>query len=121
VPPHESNRAVARANVGNLESARLSLQAELAQDYFQLRTLDAQRRLLDETVAAYEKSLELTRSRYRGGVASQVDIVQAETQLETTRAQAIDVGVQRAEFEHPIALLTGPPAATVRLSRGPLG
>src|SRR5262249_19730331 len=103
----ESNRAAAQASAGDLETARLSLQAELAQDYFQMRTLDAQRKLLDETVAAYETSLELTRTRFRGGVASQVDIVQAETQLETTRAQAIDVGVARAQFEHAIALLTG--------------
>jgi len=111
----ESNQAAAQASAGDLETARLSLQAELAQDYFQMRTLDAQRKLLDETVAAYEQSLELTRTRYRGGVASQVDIVQAETQLETTRAQAIDVGVQRAQLEHAIALLTGQAASTFTL------
>jgi NodT family efflux transporter outer membrane factor (OMF) lipoprotein len=116
----ESNQAAAQASAGDLETARLSLQAELAQDYFQLRTLDAQRKLLDETVAAFEQSLELTRTRYRGGVASQVDVVQAETQLETTRAQAIDVGVQRAQFEHAIALLIGQPASTFTLPAAPL-
>jgi NodT family efflux transporter outer membrane factor (OMF) lipoprotein len=116
----ESNQAAAQASAGDLETARLSLQAELAQDYFQLRTLDAQRRLLDDTVAAFEKSLELTRTRFRGGVASQVDVVQAETQLETTRAQAIDVGVARAQFEHAIALLTGQPASTFTLPATPL-
>jgi len=116
----ESNQTAAQASAGDLETARLSLQAELAQDYFQLRTLDAQRKLLDETVAAFEQSLELTRTRYRGGVASQVDVVQAETQLETTRAQAIDVGVQRAQFEHAIAVLTGQPASTFSVPTAPL-
>jgi NodT family efflux transporter outer membrane factor (OMF) lipoprotein len=116
----EGNQASAQASAGDLENARLSLQAELAQDYFQMRTLDAQKRLLDETVAAFEKSLELTRTRYRGGVASQVDIVQAETQLDTTRAQAIDVGVQRAQFEHAIAVLIGQPASTFALPPSPL-
>ena len=116
----ESNQTAAQASAGDLETARLSLQAELAQDYFQLRTLDAQRKLLDETVAAFEQSLELTRTRYRGGVASQVDVVQAETQLETTRAQAIDVGVQRAQFEHAISVLTGQPASTFSVPTAPL-
>jgi len=116
----ESNQAAAQASAGDLETARLSLQAELAQDYFMMRTLDAQRKLLDETVTAFEQSLELTRSRFRGGVASQVDVVQAETQLETTRAQAIDVGVQRAQFEHAIALLTGQPGSTFALAAAPL-
>jgi NodT family efflux transporter outer membrane factor (OMF) lipoprotein len=116
----ESNQAAAQATAGDLETARLSLQAELAQDYFLARTLDAQKRLLDETVVAFEKSLALTRTRYRGGVASQVDIVQAQTQLETTRAQAIDLGVQRAQLEHAIALLTGEPASTFTLPAAPL-
>jgi NodT family efflux transporter outer membrane factor (OMF) lipoprotein len=116
----EGNQASAQASAGDLENARLSLQAELAQDYFQMRTLDAQKRLLDETVVAFEKSLELTRTRYRGGVASQVDVVQAQAQLETTRAQAIDVGVQRAQFEHAIAVLIGQPASTFALAPSPL-
>jgi len=116
----ESNQAGAQASAGDLETARLSLQAELGQDYFQLRTLDAERRLLEETVAAFEKSLELTRSRYRGGVASQVDVVQAETQLKTTQAQAIDVTVQRAQLEHAIALLVGQAASTFALPAAPL-
>ena len=73
----ESNQASAQASAGDLESARLSFQAELAQDYFQLRTLDAQKQLLDATVAAFEKSLELTQNRYASGVASQADVVQA--------------------------------------------
>jgi NodT family efflux transporter outer membrane factor (OMF) lipoprotein len=116
----ESNQASAQASAGDLESARLSYQAELAQDYFLLRTLDAQQRLLDETVAAYEKSLEITKNRYASGVASQADVVQAETQLKTTQAQAIDVGVQRAQLEHAIALLIGQPASTFSLPAAPL-
>jgi NodT family efflux transporter outer membrane factor (OMF) lipoprotein len=116
----ESNQASAQASAGDLESARLSFQAELAQDYFQLRTLDAQKQLLDETVAAYEKSLDLTKNRYASGVASQADVVQAETQLKTAQAQAIDVGVQRAQLEHAIALLIGQPASTFSLPAAPL-
>ena len=103
----ESNRAAAQASAGDLESARLSFQAELAQDYFQLRTVDAQKQLLDETVVAFEKFLRLTQDRFTNGVASQADVVQAETQLKTTQAQAIDVGVQRAQLEHAIAILMG--------------
>ncbi len=116
----ESNQAAAQASSGDLDTARLSLQAELAQDYFQMRTLDAQRKLLDESVKAFEQSLELTRTRFRGGVASQVDVVQAETQLETTRAQAIDVGVQRAQLEHAIAVIIGQPASALALPAAPL-
>jgi NodT family efflux transporter outer membrane factor (OMF) lipoprotein len=116
----ESNQGNAQASAGDLDTARLSLQAELAQDYFQMRTLDAQRKLLDETVKAFEQSLELTRTRFRGGVASQVDVVQAETQLETTRAQAIDVGVQRAQLEHAIAVIIGQPPSALTLPAVPL-
>ena len=116
----EANQASAQASAGDLETARLSLQAELAQDYFLLRTLDAQKRLLDATVAAYEKSLELTRNRYAGGIASQVDVVQAETQLKTTQAQALDVGVQRSQLEHAIAILIGQPPSSLALPAMPL-
>src|SRR5207249_4817307 len=103
----ESNRAAAQASAGDLEGARLSFHAELAQDYFQLRTLDAQKQLLDETVSAFGKFLRLTQDRFTSGVASQADVVQAETQLKTTQAQAIDVGVQRAQRDHATALLLG--------------
>jgi NodT family efflux transporter outer membrane factor (OMF) lipoprotein len=116
----ESNQASAQASAGDLESARLSFQAELAQDYVQLRTLDAQQQLLDATVAAFAKALQLTKNQYASGVASEVDVVQAETQLKTTQAQAIDVGVQRAQLEHAIALLIGTPASTFSLPAAPL-
>src|SRR6266516_4727109 len=116
----ESNRAAAPASAGGLEAARLSFQAELAQDYFQLRTLDAQKQLLDEAVAAFEKFLRLTQDRFANGVASQADVVQAQTQLKTTQAQAIDVGVQRAQLEHAIAILIGKPASAVSIPAAPL-
>jgi len=116
----ESNRASAQASAADVETARLSLQAELAVDYFQLRDLDAQKRLLDETAAAYALSLQLTRNRFAGGVASRVDIVQAEAQLKTTQALAIDVGVQRAAFEHAIAVIMGQPPSSFGLPAAPL-
>jgi NodT family efflux transporter outer membrane factor (OMF) lipoprotein len=116
----ESNRAAAQASAGDLEAARLSFQAELAQDYFQLRTVDAQKQLLDETVAAFEKFLRLTQDRFANGVASQADVVQAQTQLKTTQAQAIDVGVQRAQLEHAIAILMGQAPSSFSLPPTPL-
>jgi NodT family efflux transporter outer membrane factor (OMF) lipoprotein len=116
----ESNEASAQASAADLESSRLSLQAALAADYFQLRALDAQRRLFDETVAAFERSLDLTQKRYAHGVASRGDVAQAETQLESARAQAIDVGLARAQLEHAIAVLVGRPAGDFSLAAAPL-
>ena len=103
----ESNDASAQASAADLEAARLSLQSELANSYFQLRVNDAQKQLFADTITAYEKSLELTRNRYAVGVAGKVDIVQAETQLLSAQAQSIDLGVQRAQLEHAIAVLIG--------------
>jgi len=116
----EANEAGAQASAADLESVRLSAQATLAQDYFLLRIADAQKRLLDDTVAAYEKSLKLTNNRYVAGVATRVDVVQAEAQLKTTQAQAIDLGVQRAQLEHAIALLVGKPPSTFSIEPAPL-
>jgi NodT family efflux transporter outer membrane factor (OMF) lipoprotein len=116
----ESNQASAQASAADLENARLSAQAALAQDYFLLRELDAQKQLLTETVAAFEKSLELTRGLSAQGVDSEVDVVQAETQLKTTQAQLISVGVQRAQLEHAIAVLIGQPASDFSIPETPL-
>lgn len=116
----ESQQAGAQASAGDLASAQLSLQAQLAQDYFTLRTLDAVRRLLDDTVVAFETSLQMTKNRYDAGVAARTDVVQAQAQLETTRAQAIDVGVQRAQTEHAIARLVGRPPEQLSIASDPL-
>jgi len=107
----ESRDASTQASVADLEAAKLLAQAQLAQDYFLLRVQDAEIRLLNETVAAYEKSLQLTRNQYAVGVAARADVVQAETQLKSTQAQAIDATVQRAQLEHAIAILIGKPPA----------
>ncbi|HEV2717807.1 MAG TPA: efflux transporter outer membrane subunit [Terriglobales bacterium] len=115
----QAARSNAQASAADLESVNLSLHAELAIDYFQLRTLDAEEQLLNSTVAAFEKALDLTKSRYQGGVSSAVDVAQAETQLETTRSQAIDVQVQRAQNEHAIAVLTGQPPSTFSIPASP--
>jgi len=103
----EAGTATAEASFADLQAMRLSMQAELAMDYFQLRTLDAQKKTLDNSVAAYSKALELTQNRYNAGIAAKADVVVAQTQLKTTQAQAIDIGVQRAQLEHAIALLMG--------------
>ena len=116
----ESSEATAQASAADLEAATLSARAELAQDYFQLRSLDGQKQLLDNTAVAFEKSLELTNNRYRSGIASRGDVLQAETQLKTTQAQAIDVGVQRAQLEHAIALLIGKAPADLTIAAAPL-
>ncbi|HEX4585029.1 MAG TPA: efflux transporter outer membrane subunit [Burkholderiaceae bacterium] len=116
----ESSRANAQASLADLEGIRLGLHAELATDYFNLRGLDAQKDLLDRTIVAYQEALELTNNRFQGGIASQSDVAQAQTQLETTQAQDIDVGVLRAQFEHAIATLIGQPASTFSLPARPL-
>jgi NodT family efflux transporter outer membrane factor (OMF) lipoprotein len=115
----EASRDTAEASVADLESARLSAQSALAQAYFQLRTVDTQEQLLEATVAAYQKALELTQNRYGSGVAGKADVLQAQTQLESTKAQLIDLGVQRAQLEHAIALLIGKPPSTFSLAAAP--
>ena len=107
----EASEATAEASASDLESAKLSAQAQLAEDYLLLRAQDAQIRLLNDTVAAYERSLQLTRNQYAVGVVGRADVAQAETQLKSTQAQAIDATVQRAQFEHAIAILIGKPPA----------
>jgi NodT family efflux transporter outer membrane factor (OMF) lipoprotein len=112
----EAAREEFQATAADLETVRLSLHSELAVDYFELRSLDMQKRILDDAVNAYEKALQLTRNRFDGGVSAASEVAQAETQLETTRAQDIDVGVQRAQFEHAIAVLIGQTPETVSIS-----
>jgi outer membrane protein TolC len=109
------NSAIAQASAAELENARLLYQAELASDYFQIQGLDAQRQLLDVTVKSYEQYVQLTQDRYDGGVASKGDVAQAQTQLETARAELVDLGVQRAQFEHAIAVLTGKPPSDLSI------
>lgn len=113
-------REEAQATAADLEIARLSLHAELAVDYFELRSADAQKQLLDDTVKAYTDALKLTTNRYDGGLAPKSDVAQARTQLDSTRVQATDVGVQRAQLEHAIALLIGKPPAAFGLPPAPL-
>jgi NodT family efflux transporter outer membrane factor (OMF) lipoprotein len=111
----EASTASAEASFADLQAMRLSMQTELALNYFQLRTLDAQKKNLNEAVGAYEKALELTSNRYNAGVVAKADVAAAQTQLKSAQAQAIDVGVQRAQLEHAIAFLTGKPPADFSL------
>jgi NodT family efflux transporter outer membrane factor (OMF) lipoprotein len=116
----KANSLEAQATLADLENVRLTVQAEVAVDYFQLRVLDAQKQLLDATVLAYQESLKLTQVQQDTGMASGQDIEQAETQLEITRAQATDLGIQRAQLEHAIAMLLGQPASSFSITINPL-
>lgn len=116
----ESYREQAQASAADLATVNLSMHADLAMDYFQARSLDAQEQLLNSTVKQYEQAVGLTKSLYQGGIASEVDLQQAETQLQTTRAAAIDVGVVRAQYEHAVAILIGKPPEEFSLPPLPL-
>ena len=116
----ESYREQAQASVADLATVNLSMHADLAVDYFQARSLDAEEQLLNSTVKQYEQALELNESRFQGGIASEVEVEQAKTQLQTTRAAAIDVGVLRARYEHAVAILIGKPPADFSLPPLPL-
>ena len=115
----EANVASAQASAADLESARLLLHAELAVDYFLLRGQDAEKQLLDTTAGAYEKALDLTVNRYNQGVVSGVDVAQARTQLYSTRAQAVDLSILRAQLEHAIAILVGKPPSELAIPPAP--
>ena len=110
----------AQASAADLENTRLTVQAEVAADYFQLRGQDKLKELLDSTVIAYRQSLDLTRALYETGIDSEEAVAEAETQLEATQAQDAALGIQRAEFEHAIAMLTGQPASTFTVPVQPL-
>src|SRR5215471_2507506 len=115
-----ANAFTAQATAADLENVRLSMHAQLAVNYFQLRGLDAQKRLLEEVVAAYQKALDLVTVLHQTGIDSGEDVALARTQLEVAKAQEIDVGVLRAQFEHAIATLTGQPASSFSFAFDPL-
>lgn len=109
----------AQASAADFATARLSLQAELAQDYFQVRALDAQRRILSDTVENYRQTLKLTQTLFEAGIDSDEEVAQAKAQLDTVTAQQTDVGTSRATYEHAIAVLIGRPPATFALEVAP--
>jgi len=116
----ESYRDQAQASAADLAAVNLSMHSQLALSYFQARMLDAEEQLLNSTVTQYEQALQLIQDRFAGGLASDLEVQQASTQLETTRAQAIDVGVARAQYEHAVAILIGKPPAEFSLQPLPL-
>jgi NodT family efflux transporter outer membrane factor (OMF) lipoprotein len=115
-----SAREQAQASAAEMETVRLSLHAELATDYFGLRSADGQEKLLDDTIKAYTSALQLTRDRFDAGLALRSDVTQAETQLEQARVQRSDMEVQRTQFEHAIAVLVGKPPAAISIPRSPI-
>ena len=116
----ELYREQAQASAADLAVVNLTMHADLAVDYFAARTLDAEEKLLRDTVAEYEQALQLNQDRYEGGLASEVEVEQARKVLETTRAQLVDVGVARAQYEHAVAGLVGKPPAEFTLPPLPL-
>ncbi|MCY1348665.1 Outer membrane protein OprM [compost metagenome] len=112
----ESESANRDASAADLAGVRLSLQSELVQSYLQLRVLDEQKRLLDASVVAYQRSLRLTENQYNAGIVPKSDVTQARTQLKSTQAQSIDLEYQRAQLEHAIAVLVGVPPADFALA-----
>jgi NodT family efflux transporter outer membrane factor (OMF) lipoprotein len=110
-----SNVLAAQASAADLENVRLTAQAEVAVDYYEIRAQDTLKHLFDETVTAYRDSLELTQIQFRAGIASDEAVAQAETQLRATQAENTNLGIERAQFEHALALLIGQPASTFSL------
>jgi len=103
----EAGNNAMQASAGDIGAAKLSAQAQLAQDYFSLRISDVRAQLLNSTVSAYEKTLQISVNQYAAGIAQRSDILFAESQLKSTKALAVDVGVKRAQLEHAIAILIG--------------
>ncbi|QMV20200.1 efflux transporter outer membrane subunit [Granulicella sp. 5B5] len=109
-----------QATAGDRESILLSLQATLAIDYFELRTADSLQQLLNATVKQYQEAVRITTNRFNGGVAAKSDVTQAQTQLDAARVLATDITIQRAQFEHAIAILIGKPPADLAIPNSPL-
>jgi NodT family efflux transporter outer membrane factor (OMF) lipoprotein len=116
----ESNLAGAQVSAADLANARLSAQATLATDYFDLRAEDALAQLLRDTTAAYRRALQITQNQYRAGTISNADVVTAQAQLQSAEAQLLGVGVQRQQYEHAIAMLTGHAPAELTIAAAPL-
>jgi NodT family efflux transporter outer membrane factor (OMF) lipoprotein len=116
----EADVATAQASAADLALARLSTQATLAEDYIGLRTSDDKIRLLEDAVEAYRRTLKITNNKYAVGVAARSDIITAQTELDSTRAQLIDAGITRAQYEHAIAVLVGKAPAGFSIARTPL-
>lgn len=116
----ELYRDQAQATAADLAAVNLSMHANVAVDYFAARALDAEEKLLKDTVTQYQQAFQLNEDRYEGGLASEVEVEQARTILETTRAQMVDVGVARAQYEHALAILIGKPPAGFSLPPLPL-
>jgi NodT family efflux transporter outer membrane factor (OMF) lipoprotein len=110
----------AQVSAADLENTKLTVESEVAVDYFQLRGQDSLKQLLDSTVVAYQESLDLTKALYETGIDSDESVAQAETQLEATQALDTNLGILRAQYEHAIALLTGQPASTFSIPVEPL-
>lgn len=115
-----SNAYAAQSSAADLANTRLTIHAEVAEDYFELRSQDALKQLLDSTVEAYKQSLDLTKALFETGIDSDESVAQAETQLETTQAQDTNVGILRSQYEHAIAMLVGQPASTFSIPVKPL-
>ncbi len=115
-----ANIANAQASAADAQNVRLSAQAEVAVDYFEIRAQDAFKQLFDSTVSAYQDSVDVTRIQFQAGIASEEVVAQAETQLESTQAEDTNLDILRAQYEHAIAMLTGQPASTFSLSMEPI-
>jgi NodT family efflux transporter outer membrane factor (OMF) lipoprotein len=115
----ENAKGAAQASAATLANARLSAQTELAVDYITLRQLDEEKRILDATTAAYQRTVAITENKYKVGVAAQSDVLSAKTQLESAQAQDTDLAQQRARQEHAIAILAGEPPSTLTLAPAP--
>lgn len=109
-----------QATAADRQNVLLSLQAELALDYFELRSSDAEQKLLNDTVVQYQEALRVTSNRFSGGIAPKSDVTQAQTQLQAGKVQAADVAVQRAQFEHAIAILIGQPPSSLSIPAAPI-